>query len=47
MKLSKEKLISYISILLIICICSFLIAKYIVRMNIDRNDIPIDTSVRM
>lgn len=43
----KWKYVSYISILLIICICGFLVAKYLVRSNIDNNDIPIDTSEKM
>ena len=47
MKISVERTISYISILMIICICAFLTAKYIVRSRIDTNEIPIDTSVRM
>lgn len=38
---------SYIAILLIICICSFLIAKFIVRSGIKNDDIPVDTSVRL
>ena len=47
MDISKERLISYISILLIICIIAFLIAKYAVRSDIDGEEIPIDTSTRM
>ena len=47
MKISVEKTISYISILMIICILAFLVAKYIVRNNIDNNEIPIDTSTRI
>lgn len=47
MKISMEKMVSYISILMIICICAFLTAKYLVRSNIDNNEIPIDTSTRM
>lgn len=37
----------YVSILMIICILAFLIAKYIVRSNIDNDEIPIDTSTRV
>jgi len=40
-------MISYISILIIICICTFLIAKYVVRSNIDNDEVPIDTSTRI
>ena len=43
----KGKLISYIGILLLICIVSFLIAKYIVRRDIQNDQIPIDTSTRL
>ena len=41
------KTISYIAILGIICVCAFLTAKYMVRKNINRNDVPIDTSTRL
>lgn len=41
------RIIGYFGILAIICIISFLIAKYIIRSRIDRNDIPIDTSERL
>ena len=47
MEISKWKLVSYIAILLIICIVSFLFAKYVVRSGINKEDIPIDTSVRL
>ena len=47
MKISVEKTISYISILMIICILAFLVAKYIVRSKVDNDEMPIDTSVRM
>lgn len=47
MNISREKMISYISILIIICICTFLIAKYVVRSNIDNDEVPIDTSTRI
>lgn len=46
-KISKEKMVSYIAILLLICICSFLIAKYFIRSGIDEGDIPIDTSEKI
>ena len=44
---SKGKLVSYISILLIICILAFLAAKYIVRDNIGDEKPPIDTSEKL
>lgn len=44
---NKGKMLSYMAILGIICIVSFLVAKYIVRMNVNTNDIPIDTSTRL
>ena len=47
MEMSKWKMVSYISLLLIICICSFLIAKYVVRSGIHKGDIPVDTSVKL
>ena len=47
MEISIWKKASYVAILGIICICSFLIAKYILRMNIRENEIPIDTSTRL
>ena len=47
MNISKGRMVSYIAILGIICIISFLIAKYIVRLNISNNEIPIDTSTRL
>ena len=47
MGVSKEKLISYIAILMIVCICTFLVAKFLVRSHIDDDEIPIDTSTRM
>ena len=39
--------IAYFGILAIICILSFLVAKYIVRSNIDGENTPIDTSERL
>lgn len=41
------KMIGYFGILSIICILSFLVAKYIVRSDIDGENIPIDTSERL
>ena len=47
MKMNVEKIISYVAILMIICICVFLVAKFIVRDNITGEEVPIDTSTRM
>lgn len=44
MNINKDKMISYIAILGIICVCAFLIAKYMVRKDINNNEVPIDTS---
>jgi len=41
------KMIAYFGILAIICILSFLVAKYIVRDAINGEDTPIDTSERL
>ncbi len=41
------KLISYYGILALICVMSFLVAKYIVRSRIDGEKSPIDTSERL
>ena len=49
-KMSKAetgKMIAYFGILAIICILAFLIAKYIVRNDIDWEETPIDTSERI
>ncbi len=46
-EISKWKMISYISILLLICICSFLTAKFFIRKDIKQEEIPIDTSERL
>jgi len=43
--ISVGKIISYIGILGLICIISFLIAKYIVNIGVDER--PIDTSERI
>ncbi len=37
----------YTTLLAIICVLAFLLAKYIVERNVDKQDVPIDTSVRM
>ncbi|MBQ2873079.1 MAG: hypothetical protein IJE89_03665 [Bacilli bacterium] len=44
---SAWKLISYFGILALICVISFLIAKYVVRNDIDGEESPIDTSERL
>ena len=41
------RMVSYYGILAIICIMSFLVAKYIVRSRIDGEKSPIDTSERL
>ena len=41
------KLVTYTSLMLLICVCSFLVAKYIVRIDIPQNEVPIDTSTRI
>ena len=41
------KTIGYFGILAIICILSFLIAKYIIRDNIGDEKSPVDTSERL
>ena len=45
--ISVGKLIGYFGILAILCILAFLVAKYIVRSNIDWEKTPIDTSERI
>lgn len=47
MEMSKGKLVSYISILLIICIVTFLGAKYVIKKDIGTGKSPIDTSTRL
>ncbi len=47
MENDKVKLAISMAILGIICVTSFLVAKYIVRMNINDNEIPIDTSTKL
>lgn len=44
---SVGRMIGYFGLLAIICIFSFLVAKYIVRSNIDGEETPIDTSERL
>ena len=44
---SKWKTVGYVGILMIICVCSFLLAKYIVRSTIAGSEPPIDTSTRI
>ena len=44
---NKWKMVSYVGILMIICVCSFLLAKYIVRSSIAGEETPIDTSTRI
>ena len=41
------KIIGYYGILAIICILSFLVAKYIIRSNIGDEVSPVDTSERL
>lgn len=45
-KVSVGKLIAGFSLLIIICIVAFLIAKYIVRNNIGWENPPVDVSER-
>ena len=45
--MSVGKTIAYFGILALICIMAFLIAKYIVRNNIEWEETPIDTSERL
>ena len=47
MRNNKWKTVGYIGILMIICVCSFLVAKYIVRKSIAGSETPIDTSTRI
>ena len=46
-KTSIGKIVAYFGILAIICVVSFLTAKYIVRSSIKNDEMPIDTSVRL
>ena len=41
------KIVTYVSLMLLICVCAFLVAKYIVRSGIPQNEVPIDTSTRI
>ena len=45
--MSKGKLVSYIAILFIICIITFLGAKYVIRKDIGTGKSPVDTSTRL
>ena len=45
--ISVYRKVGYFGILAIICILSFLVAKYIVRSNIEGEKSPIDTSERL
>ena len=47
MEMSKGRTVSYIAILIIICISAFLVAKYMVRKDIGNGEIPVDTSTRL
>ena len=47
MENNNWKMVSYIAILIIICIVGFLFAKYLVRHDINNGEIPIDTSTRI
>lgn len=46
-QVSVWKMIGYFGILAIICVSSFLVAKYIVRSKIEGESTPIDTSERL
>ncbi len=41
------KIIGYFGILAIVCVLAFLVAKYIVRNDINGEEAPIDTSERL
>lgn len=43
----RGKVVAYFGILAVICVIAFLIAKYIVRRDIDWEETPIDTSERI
>jgi hypothetical protein len=47
MEMSKWKMVSYSAILLIICIVTFLGAKYVIKKDIGTGKSPIDTSTRL
>ena len=47
MENNKWQWVISFGVLGIICVTSFLTAKYIVRMNIKPSEIPIDTSTRL
>ena len=44
---NKWRIVSYVAILMIVCVCTFLFAKYIVRKSIGNEKTPIDTSTRI
>ena len=44
---NKWRTVAYTGIIMIICVCSFLVAKYIVRSSIAGEESPIDTSTRI
>ncbi len=44
---NKWRTLGYVGILMIICVCSFLLAKYIVRSSIAGEEAPKDTSTRI
>ena len=46
-QVSIWRMMGYFGILAIICVSSFLLAKYIVRSKIDGEKTPIDTSERL
>ena len=41
------RIVSYVAILMLVCVISFLVAKYIVKSGIDNDEVPIDTSTRI
>lgn len=46
-EMSTGKTIAYFGILAIICVLAFLVAKYVVRNDIEGEESPIDTSERI
>lgn len=45
--ISKIKIISYYALLAMVCVLSFLTAKYIIENNINGEESPIDTSTKL
>ncbi len=41
------RMVSYVAILMLICVISCLVAKYIVKSGIDDGEVPVDTSTRI